>query len=113
MSKELELLRQDGRAVAALRTAIDEMNRYGVFNFLRSVGRPRVINEGKDPNASAHQGSWSAGYNDALEDIINLEEKFLARADVKGLPAMFGAASKLRGEFTQEELLKLNLTGIK
>lgn len=113
MSKELELLKQDSRAVSALRTAIDEMNRYGIFNFLRSVGRPRVVNEGKDVNANAHQGSWSVGYNDALEDILHLEERYLARAEVKNLPAMFGAASKLRGEFTEEELLKLNLKGIK
>lgn len=104
--KELDIIRNKGDAIERYSKGMNDLFASGVFSFLRSIGR--VWLSPKDSTETvAINGAYAAGFQDALDFLINFKEQFY---DIKTAPsnltADFGAKNTLlqRGDFTKDEL---------
>jgi hypothetical protein len=66
---------EEGR-VGELRTGLEFIRRSGVLDLLRRAGLPVIINQGSDLNVMAGQAHFSAGYQMALDYLVNFEKWF-------------------------------------
>lgn len=51
----------------------------GLVNLLRIFSRPYTRDGGRDQNAAAYKAAYTEGYNDALDDLIYFQEKYLVQ----------------------------------
>lgn len=78
-----------------------------IFDFLRELGRARLLGIGENETAMASQASYSIGYNQCLEDLFYFKEKFLDTAvpeSASTMPDYGGLDVALKnGDITQHE----------
>lgn len=105
LRKELELVRSNGVAVSEHLIGINALWKSGIFQFLRAFGRTSI-----DPKttveAAALDGAYVAGYQDALDHIMNFKEIFLdPKPNDKKINPTFGGIEIAfeRGDITKEE----------
>jgi hypothetical protein len=106
LKKELEILRARDETLTQYNIAVDALYRSGVLNFLRAFGR--VTRTGSDTmEKTALDGAYTAGFQDALDMIVNFREEFLTPASSKArVPADYGglAGALERGDLTPGEV---------
>ena len=102
----LSVITKDASFIGKYTIALSNLWASGIFNFLRAKGLPKVIGMGSDQSIMATQAAWSAGYNEALDDIINFADKYLTpQTSIADVPMDFGATALAlaRGDITEEE----------
>ncbi len=87
----LDAIQKDKGFTSALEQALGLLHSTRLFNFLYSVGAPHP-SSGTDIHATAYQAAFSAGYTQAINDLIDFRETFLSQdlAPVKP-PMKFGS----------------------
>lgn len=107
MSKLLEVLKENPGSIAIYEDGMSLLFKSGVISYLYERAMPQIIREGTDVQVMATQAARSAGYSEALADLINFVEKFINVSDNSKIPvrADFGAltASVKKGDLTKEE----------
>lgn len=98
--------------VSKYREALRLLRECGLLEIVRRGGFPSVINNGSDLNAMAHEGSWSNGFQTAVNQLEYLEEYYANKVNPDGakLVPTFGGAeiAEREGYLTKAELEKLN-----
>lgn len=96
--------------VSDYREAMRILKRIGFLEILRRGGFPSVIDNGSNIASMAHEGSWSNGYQTALNQIEYVEEYYANKSDPNAprITPTFGAATiaKREGYMNEEELKK-------
>lgn len=89
--------------------ALGMLKQSGILEHLQEIGKPRIIEMGKDINMQATQAAWSAGFNDCLELLTNFKEIHF-EATKEQLQPLYGANKMAleRGDLTQEEVDAIN-----
>jgi hypothetical protein len=109
LAKELNALVGDKGRQTALDNALLWLDRAGVVQILRILGRVRDIQPDSSPNcivASAMHAQKSAGYNGALDDLVYFRERYLKVAAAQdAVRPQFSALESLvqAGDITLEE----------
>lgn len=85
-----------------------ELQKSGVIDLMRRIGTPRVL-FGETSSAMAHEGAWAAGYQAALENLVNFLDMFtpeqMEKAEKLGAPDFDGTEAALRrGDLRPEDL---------
>lgn len=99
--KDPGLLSKYSEAVQVLRVI-------GFFDWMMDKARPQIVASGSDVQVMATQAARSAGYFEALEDIIHFEEQYIAPYQTAGreeLIATYGGVeiALKEGFITKEE----------
>ncbi len=107
IAKEVALLKANPQFVSLYLEGMSALFRSRVFDVMRQIGRPIIIDKGKDVQVMANQAAWSAGFNEALDIMMNFKEMFIDEPDdtVKDLRMDFGGLDYAvkRGDITQKE----------
>lgn len=117
ITKELidDFLSKDTK-VSDYRTALTYLKRSGFLDLIRRLGHPNVIDNGSNLNAMAHEGSWSNGFQTALNQL-EFFEKFYANQIIESPiinPTFGGAAiAKKEGYLSEKEIEKVTNKGDK
>jgi hypothetical protein len=79
----------------------------GVITALRAIGRPQRVARGTSLETMASEGSYSAGFNDAIDCLLYFKELYLDRSKPEfSMPRLgFGALEELlaRGDISKDE----------
>jgi hypothetical protein len=96
--------------VSDYRQALQLLRRTGLLDILRRGGFPNITENGANLAAMAHEGSWSNGYQTAVNQLEYLEEFYANKTDPNAarVTPTFGAAkiAKSEGYLTEDELKK-------
>jgi hypothetical protein len=106
IEKELAVLRANPQFVSLYLEGMSALFRSGVFGALRLIGRPIILEKGKDVHCMATQAAWSSGFNDAIDMLMNFKEKFIDVENKAEEPRMdFGGLDYAlqRGDISKEE----------
>lgn len=106
IEKELAVLRANPQFVSLYLEGMSALFRSGVFGALRLIGRPIILEKGKDVQCMATQAAWSSGFNDAIDVLMNFKEQFIDVEKRAEEPRMdFGGLDYAlqRGDITKEE----------
>lgn len=102
---ELKLLRESDNLKRYF-SGINDLYASGVFSFIRAMGRVHLPISNPKMETTALEGAYSAGFQDALDILLNFKEKVLdSKIGEKSIRATFGAIDKLlrEGDITKEE----------
>jgi len=95
-------------SVSDYREGVRLLKRSGFLEVLRRGGYPSIINNGSDLNAMAHEGSWSNGYQTAVNQLEYLEELYANKVNPNAprVTPTFGGEkiAEREGYLTKEEL---------
>lgn len=103
---ELQSVKANPQALALYLEGMSALYRSRILEVVRAVGRPRMVKLGESQDVMAAQAAWSAGFNEALDVLLNFKELFL---DIKEAPEAlrmdFGGVDYAvkRGDITTEE----------
>lgn len=103
---ELQSVKANPQALALYLEGMSALYRSRILEVVRAVGRPRMVKLGESQAVMAAQAAWSAGFNEALDVLLNFKELFL---DIKEAPEAlrmdFGGVDYAvkRGDITTEE----------
>jgi len=109
LKKELEILRARESTLTDYNIGIDSLYRCGIIAFLRAFGRV-IRNQNDTVEKIALDGAYSAGFQDALDLLVNFREEFLTpKANEVKVPADYGGlqGAVARGDLTEEEAHEL------
>lgn len=104
--KEIERLKGNPSLVEAYRIGMNSLFTAGITDALRALGRPIRRKEGADAIQMASEASWSAGWNDCLENLLYFQELHLGGTlETPNVKMDFGSLQKAlqSGDLTQEE----------
>lgn len=100
--------------LAAHRSILELLNTSGFTEYLRAKGNIPAYDPSNDVVTQANKGSYSAGYNACLDDLISFVEEVVMPIENTGkMPiSSYGAheAMKDSGRFTPEEIEKIKNT---
>jgi|GEM_PF-4422949 len=105
MSK-LSELQGNKAAVTSIERAVQTLKDVGFIEFMREQARPIIVNQGKDITIMASQASHSAGYNNAVDDMLNFTSRYIIKSTTPNeLIADYGGVERAieRGHISQEE----------
>lgn len=106
MSKTLKTILQNDNFLAVYNEALSSLHRIGIFDFLKERGQPQIIEMGKDVHVMATQAARSAGYMEAINDLLNFREFYLDTSNplARAVPD-YGALDLAlkRGDIDEEE----------
>lgn len=110
-----EFLKKESN-VADLRQIVFLLKRSGLLEVIRKMGYPRVVSNGSDLNAMAHEGSWSNGFQTALNQIEYFEKYYTNKPDLSAAtvkPSFGGKEVALKNQYlSDEDLKKLKEKGV-
>lgn len=110
ISKVLDRIKNNPNALAYYTTAVSDLVRSGVIEFMRERARVVIVGGGTDPQAMATQAARSAGYMQALDDILYFRELHIDSViPLARVPLDFGGTDRaiLSGDMTEEEANEL------
>lgn len=104
LHKVLQALREKDGFLALYNSGMSALYQSGIFEFLRERARPGIKGLGSDIQALATSAAYSAGYNDAIEDLLNFRDLWFDTVNTK-IPMNFGAVdlALAKGDLTEEE----------
>lgn len=106
LNKKLEILRKNDSFLHQFNTGMSSLFQSGVFDVLREIGKCRILELGANAQVLATQAARSAGYNEALDDLMYFRETYFEKDNaVPTPPAEYGGldAALLRGDLEKEE----------
>lgn len=82
------------------------LNRSGILEFLKERSRITIQGAEGDVQKMASLAAWSAGYSDAVTDLLNFREMYLDPQDFKPAVMDFGALDSAleNGDLLEEEV---------
>lgn len=110
LQTEIKKFFTNEQKVADYRQAVHLLTRSGFLDLVRKFGFPSIIEQGKDLNAMAHEGSWSNGFQTAIHHVEHMEMLYANKPEQEKarLSPTFGGAAiaKKEGYLTSDELQK-------
>lgn len=107
MLKELDRIKGNPNVIEAYRTGLNALFNSGVIDFLRAIGRPTRHKNGENHIVMASEAAWSSGWNDCLDNLLYLEDRYLTeQVPVESLRMDFGSLdrSEAKGDLTKDEI---------
>ncbi len=104
---ELQTLKNDAGFMQKYSALKELLRSSNIINILRQFGRPVISEGGSNIYRTATQAAFSAGYNQALDDILYFKELYMQETTkTNNVKAHFGALdiALSKGDLTKEDL---------
>lgn len=106
LDEQLSDLLKNTEKVAQYREAMRLLRETGLFDILRRIGMPSIVDDGENLATMAGQAHYSNGYQTCLDHILYLERLFSVTRKVDQIPVpMFNGLQQAvrEGKLTSEE----------
>lgn len=103
----LDRLRSNEAFLALYTEGMSLLYQSGIFEFLREKGLPSIIGFGENVQILATQAARSAGYNEAINDMLKFKELYLESRAPQTLPKPeYGGVDRAlnKGDLDEKEL---------
>jgi hypothetical protein len=103
---ELDRFRNSPDSKSLYEQGVMALLRSGILGLLRQFARPFSPDNGANPYIAARSAAYAEGYNQALDDLIYFDQRYLAESlKAKNVRPDFGglALAVKKGDLTEEE----------